>query len=509
MSTKINVRSPYYLNYSEPVKPLPLFTCAYANPQNTNVDESGTITLPTLDFGQIAGYTSTAADFSDGTFAEVSSDTSRTITLTITVPEGFSNANEAIQCDVTATQPLKPVSCAAVVTGSVITPQTLDSGGDSVTLDYSSSFTGTSTDFTDILTVTNTIALDVSHNQADEEITITSKVSPGTYAVYIERIDNSTGCNGKSRVTVTVNAAAVTFDCTTANLLGGAIAADGTLTTPLAVGTITATKETSGGASVTSVAANSSGAAISKTLFYDITVPSGFSNSGNTVECSKTYTQNSTAVTPTFACGDIDFDDQAILVDGNVTAGVAKWHQAPLGTSDPNYFLTITGFNPTSFDQVTSLTRRDVDYTVTVPPGFTNSGNSLTCSERVKQPAADIPIDPCAGKINSFYVGQSVLSSTGLYPGDWRTFNFKNFAHNHWEVKSEVSDYANLAGTTLCNAVGGIYGGPNGTFFFINKIRKASSSTQQEYIAFFGSNNIINSVYLKDWNTNQIRKISG
>jgi len=326
--------------------------------------------------------------------------------------------------------------------------------------------------------------------------------------MFVNRIDNVTGCNARANIQVTVSASTVTFDCTTANLLGGAIAADGTLTTPLAVGEITATKETSGGASVTSVAANSSGAAITKTLFYDITVPAGFNNTGSTVECSKEYTQNSTAVTPTFSCNDIDFDDQAILVDGNVTAGVAKWHQAPQGKSDPDYYLTITDFTPTTFPVVQSLTRRDVDFTITVPSGFTNSGSSLTCSERVKQPASDIPINPCSLKTNTFYVGVNIVNGFAKYNYD--VFEEKNLNSVFWEVKAAVSDYSSLAGETICSASSNsLYTARNGSFVYINKSQRPSNSNQQEYVIVFGSNNIINSVYLKDWNTKQVRKIAG
>ncbi len=506
MSTKINVRSPFYLSYAEPVKPLPLFSCTYANPQNTTIDESGAISLPTLDFGEIQGFTSTAADFSNNSFAEVSSDTVRTITLTILVPEGFSNTGDAIQCDVTATQPLKPASCPTVVSATDLPNQTIASGGASITLDYSSYFSGTTTSFTDV--TNNPFELDRSLNTSSTEITITSKNLPGVYYMFVNRIDNVTGCNARANIQVTVSASTVTFDCTTANLLGGAIAADGTLTTPLAVGEITATKETSGGASVTSVAANSSGAAITKTLFYDITVPAGFNNTGSTVECSKEYTQNSTAVTPTFSCNDVDFDDQAILVDGNVTAGVAKWHQAPQGKSDPDYYLTITDFTPTTFPVVQSLTRRDVDYTITVPSGFTNSGSSLTCSERVKQPASDIPINPCSLKTNTFYVGINTVNGFAKYNYD--VFEEKNLNAVFWEVKAAVSDYSSLEGETICNASSNsLYTAHNGGFVYINKSQRPSDSNQQEYVIVFGSNNIINSVYLKDWNTKQVRKIAG
>jgi len=326
MSTKINVRSPYYLSYSEPPEPLPVFNCSYANAVNFSIDESGTISLPTLDYGAIESYTSDAADFSNGTFDEVISDTLRTLKLTIIAPEGFSNQGDGIICEVTATQPLKPVDCPTVVSPSGSIPsQALNTGGSSVTIDYSSYFTGTTSNFTDYLINNNGSYLDVSINSTDEEITITSKSTAGVFTIQLERIDNFTSCSAKQIISTTLTSLA-TFNCTTANLLGGAIAADGSLTTPSSIGTITATKETSGGASVTSIAANNTGSDISVTLYYDVLVPAGYSNTGSTIECNVTYTQRSNIITPTFTCSDVDLDDQAILVDGNVTAGVAKYY---------------------------------------------------------------------------------------------------------------------------------------------------------------------------------------
>jgi hypothetical protein len=166
--------------------------------------------------------------------------------------------------------------------------------------------------------------------------------------------------------------------------------------------------------------------------------------------------------------------------------------------------LTITEFTPTTFPVVNSLTRRDVDYTVTVPPGFTNSGNSLTCSERVKQPASDIPINPCDSKTNIFYVGINVVN--GFAKHSYDVFQEKNLNAVFWKVKAAVSDYSALAGEQICNASSNtIYDARSGGFTYINKTQRPSDSNQQEYVLVFGSNFIINSVYLKDWNTKQIR----
>jgi len=500
MSTKINVRSPYYLSYSEPPEPLPTFDCGYANPVNFSIDESGAISLPSLDYGAIQSYTSTASDFSNGTFDEVSSDTLRTVKLTIIAPEGFDNQGDGIICEVTATQPLKPVDCPTVVSASGSIPsQALNTGGQSVTIDYSSYFTGTTSDFTDYIINSNGSYLDVSLNTTDEEVTITSKVTAGVFSIQIERIDNTTGCNAKQTISTTLTSLA-TFNCTTANLLGGAIAADGTLTTPSSIGTVTATKETSGGASVTSIAANNTGSDISVTLYYDVLVPSGYSNSGSTIECNVTYTQKSNIVTPTFTCSDVDLDDQAILVDGNVTAGVAKYY-GPNGRE----YLTIQSFTPTTFPQVSEITRRDVTYTVEVPSGFTNTGSTIDCVESIKQPAADIPVaGPCDNKTETWYVG----ANTG---DNYTTFDKKNIAATKFLAKAEDVQAPNGAweGKTLC-VNGSVAQIPNGNHTYIRKTAGSlylQQVTQFEYVLVFGSANAIKAVYLKDWNTKQLRRL--
>lgn len=500
MSTKINVRSPYYLSYSEPPEPLPVFNCSYANAVNFSVDESGTISLPTLDYGAIESYTSDAADFSNGTFNEVSSDTLRTVKLTILAPTGFSNEGDGIICEVTATQPLKPVDCPTVVSPSGSIPsQALNTGGSSVTIDYSSYFTGTTSDFTDYLINNNGSYLDVSINRTDEEITVTSKSTAGVFTIQLERIDNFTSCSAKQTISTTLTSLA-TFNCTTANLLGGAIAADGSLTTPSSIGTITATKETSGGASVTSIAANNTGSDISVTLYYDVLVPAGYSNTGSTIECNVTYTQRSNIITPTFTCSDVDLDDQAILVDGNVTAGVAKYY-GPNGRE----YLTIESFTPTNFPQVSEITRRDVTYTIEVPSGFTNTGSTIDCEERIKQPAADIPVaGPCDNKNELWYVG--------VNNGDnYTTFNNKNIAAVTFPVNTQdvTAPDGSWEGKTLCYN-GSVINVPNGNHTYIRKTKGslyAQQTGQFEYVLVFGSANTIKAVYLKDWNTRQLRRL--
>ena len=89
MSTKINIRSPYFLAYTEPSIPTPVFDCFIANPRNFTINQQGIITLPSLDFGVI---TAQNAD----KYATVTSPTSRTLAITIQIPTGFSNTDTCL-----------------------------------------------------------------------------------------------------------------------------------------------------------------------------------------------------------------------------------------------------------------------------------------------------------------------------------------------------------------------------------------------------------------------------
>ena len=141
MSTKINVRSPFYLKYGEPALPAVALDCATINLQGFAVDQFGNVTLPDSDYGTIASYTSSAGDFTDGRFATVGSDTSRTVTFSISIPPNFSNAGDTtIDCDATATQPQYVCTGGVTLNGS-IPNQSIDTDGDIATIDLSSYFT--------------------------------------------------------------------------------------------------------------------------------------------------------------------------------------------------------------------------------------------------------------------------------------------------------------------------------------------------------------------------------
>ena len=372
MSTKINVRSPFYLKFSEPALPSVDLDCATINLQNLSVDEFGNVTLPTTDYGEIISYTSTAGDFADGKFAAVvGTTTSRTITFTISIPPNFANSGDGtINCNATATQPAK--ACTGGITNNGSIPnQSLNTGGNSVSIDLSSYFTGTVSAY--IITNNN---LDFFETSLDTNtLTIYSKVKAGVKKLLVEATSaNTANCNSTQTIQITTTATTA-WTSADAYLSGGSISQAGVIVKPTVNGTITAIKDSSGGSTITSYPANSTGSDRNVTLFFNVTVPTGYSNTGSTVEVSKTFSQP-TAALPLFTCSIASLTNQAVYSSGSIVKGIADKG-------------TITGFSPIDFDSVTSDAPRTVAYTITPPgSGYSNSGGSdISCNVTMTQPA--------------------------------------------------------------------------------------------------------------------------
>jgi len=457
--TKINARSPYYLSFSTPTEPIVAFDCNTADAQGFVVDQEGVITLPALAYGTIHSFTSSDAGFSDGKYATVTTDTLRTVTLTIAIPTGFSNSG-FIDCDVTFTQPKKETtgstpSCSdGPTTNGSIPNQSLNSAGNTASITLSSYFTqGT-------LAISEYVAINyhkgfVGMSISGSTLTLTSGNTGGTRTVYVRASDSGTNtCTAIQSIQVTITVPNA-LGCTassgvdSANLQGGAIAQDGTITNPEVIGTITAIKETSGGATVTSVAANTNTSAISKTLFFDITVPTGYSNATATIECSKTFSQAGTGL-EAFTCNDLVLTEQGVYTDGSIKQG-----KTTAGT--------ITGFSPTSFPVVSVDTSRSIDFTITPPAsGYSNSGGSdITCSTTVTQPA-QVPV--CG--TNSFYIGQDLRVSAVT---DFCEHPFAGFNDGANQlIKSTATDLLGAVNKTVCytNSAGDATAPYNGGDFY-------------------------------------------
>lgn len=507
MSTKINARSPFFINYAEPEVPLVELTCSLINASGFAVGVEGDITMPDVDYGTILSITSTDSDYANGKWAVVATETSRTMTLRVFVTDGFSNTGNYVDCDVTAQQVVADCINRITLTNP-ITDKTISVFGNSTTITLSNHFSISEGSLAYRFGGNSYADLDLS--LVANVVTVSSKSTAGVFSVVVvaSSSTDSTTCEVAETFDVTVNNAGV-FNCTTADLRGGDISKTGVLTKPNVVGVITATKETSGGSAVTSVAANNTNDPINKTLYYDITVPIGYSNEGSTIECSKEYSQESNVTLPTLECSNIDFDDQAILLSGAVIPGTLEDHRF-----SPSKEITDFNFSPKTFPTVTTNTDRDVTFTFTVPSGYSNTGATLNCVYEIEQPATvAAPVDTCASKIYKYYVG--ITNNAGSWDEYKNNFNLTVANRTSTVVFSEINNLYNLKGTTFCQ-----YSGydtipsivPNGNFTAIWVAYISSrgvSTTYQpvEYIIRFGSNNQVNEMWRKNYDSNTVTQI--
>ena len=112
-------------------------------------------------------------------------------------------------------------------------------------------------------------------------------------------------------------------------------------------------------------------------MFFDITVPSGYSNASATVECSATFSQPGTSA-PTFTCDLANLTGQSISTNGSVNAGTSA-----LGTVQ-------TPASGTQFAEVSTQTSRTITFPVIIPSGYDGANGTATinCDRNLIQPPA-------------------------------------------------------------------------------------------------------------------------
>ncbi len=387
MSTKINVRSPFYLHLIEPSPPLPDFDCTVAGLGGFAVDSQGIITLPTANVGVIDSISSDDGDFANNKFATETTATSRTIKVSLIIPPALYTNSDSVyfECPVTATQPAlitsqpapsdPPVTCSGGPTNSGSIPsQSIAVGGAAVSIDLAGFFANETT-----YLVSNLNQTIVTTALSGSTLTLSPNVTAGSTTVYAIARDGSypTSCETTQSISVTITDTTQAFTCSYPSnpaLQGGEISQAGAITKPSSIGSVGTIRATSSGPAITSVAANNTASAIPHTLFFDITVPGGFSNSG-IVECSASFSQPGT--TPkAFTCDIASLTGQAIARNGAIF----------LGTAAQGTVKSFTPPNPTFLD-VDTDTPRTVVYQVEIPSGFANAGTNHNCTVSLMQPA--------------------------------------------------------------------------------------------------------------------------
>ena len=477
MSTKLNTRSPFYLNLVEPTAPEPEFICAVANVKNLSINQQGQINTPDLDYGTLETITSSDSDFSNNKFPTESSATNRVLVLRILIPVGYSNVSSGfIDCTFTVTQPAyvtsgsTPSCSGGPTTNGSISAKTIDGGGSFETINLSSFFTAGATAIT-AFTIYNPKPSLVNASISGTTLTVSSNNIGGATNVQVSASDDANNtCTATQTVTVTVNAGSnpVAFDCSFKAFSGGSISQAGVIVKPNSVATVGNIKSSSGGSTITSYSANTTGSDRTVTLYFDLTAPAGFSNVGSTVECEADFVQPSSSTT-TFICDTAGLYGQQISSKGQISIG-----EATEGT--------ISSFDPLEFAVVDTPTTRTVIFTITIPSGYTNSG-TINCPANITQPAT-LPL--CGS--NSFKI-----SGPKERPGDFCGGLFSVTK----SITSTVSGVTTNLGAQICDN-NSPFNGNNFYYAVSSNSTSVGPGTGSFYIWQIDSNGIVTDVLIRN-----------
>jgi len=424
---KINTRSPFYVSFGEPVQQAVTFDCGIAkgNEFEFQITERGELILTDLAQGTIESISSTDSDFANDKFPDESVDTNRTITLRIAIPSGFTNSSDGFfNCDVDAVQPAFNAGTTCTVNTTLngtIADQTLTTkGGTSSAIDLSTKFTEGSYPilgyrvFNGISNLVSTTAISATGGKS-QSIQFTAQENCGSGKVHIYALDRLTAtdgtgsCTAHQPVNITVNGCSDNFDCTLANLQGGAVAQNGEITMPTASSTIPATGSVStnsdgsspiAGSQPFSTSANGGGAAQNVTLYFKVLIPSGYANTGDGSQyiwCGKTFEQQAASTLPTWTCDTLNHTGYAITSRGSIIAGTVQNG-------------VVKSFTPNSFETVLTDTTKTVTFILTSRangdgPDHSNPSADISCAKNIVMPAYTPVCGTFAAYITQPFIG--------------------------------------------------------------------------------------------------------
>ena len=486
MSTKINVRSPYFLRFTEPVQEYGIFICDTAKLRNFSVDSNGVINNPNISKGTILDQSVYSFNANNG-----ATSIPRSVTYTIAIPSNYTNSGDStIDCVQTFDQPSQVVSpsCPAF-SGTVqnffnITPSSEQ------LIDVDFYFTAG----------TESIArYEVSRISGSGSVTA---VISGTGSSTICRIQSSTPCvsavfqlkaiNTSGDCTTVSNSfsfntsGCVDFDCDNADIdeTTGRIEKNGTVhKSTWGLGGLQLNKLLYGSTDITTslnVGDNNTGSDRNIVLTYRFNIPIGYTNSG-TFDCDVTYLQPATATLPPFTCADAGITGAFISDSGNIAA-------PDLALGD------LISWTPQSFNEVLLDTPRTVTFTIEPPAtGFSNSGGAnITCDVDLNQPAKQANCGTVTVFISQGYNSVEDICS-------------ERAAGNFWQTSNQVSTNASTAsaaryqiGTRMCYGDTPVFGG--GKWYVITTTQTIGDATYQFYAIQIDSFGIVQSSQI--WNCN-------
>ena len=446
MSTKINVRSPFFLSLTEPVQTFGVFTCTTAGLTNFGVQSSGLINNPNINKGTILDQSAYSFPANNGTTV-----IPRSVIYTIVIPANYTNSSDyTIDCEQTFNQPFQSTTASCPTVNSQpsnlvdITPsaaQVIDvdtlftQGTESIASYEVIRISGSGTISAVISgTGTNVICTMKSDNTCVEgQFRFKAINTSGSCFVLTDAFSfNTSGCTA--------------FDCTVPNINAseGGIDQDGTVHKSPYLQGLSLNSLLYGSTNITTslnVGANNTGSDRDIILTYRFNIPTGYTNSG-TFDCDVTYSQPAVASLPTFGCGDAQIEVPFVSDQGSISNPIAA---VKVGT--------YVSHTPAGFNTVATDTPRTISFTITPPAtGWTNSGGSAIgpCDVFPTQPA----LTPTVGT-TTLWISRSFNSlasicveySSGVNPATF--IEARTTATSFSSIPSDIGQIITAAGSLV------------------------------------------------------------
>ena len=435
MSTKINARSPFFIESTEPTVSLGIFDCTTANLLNFAVSSAGDITEPSILKGTIIDRTATS--FAANTSG---SAISRSVTYTIQIPTGYSNTSDGtLACVKTVDQPTQTPAedppqnpnCPTFA-GTIPTITNLTS----TTVNLATYFTAGSGATISGYSVQNYGAAAISTSVSGNTLTISTGSNCAATTLRVTAFNSADSCTAVSNTFSVSSACTEALDCSDVNLIGGAISATGVISNPSYSIAHLDHIEDSGNNTITSVPANNGASAIPVTLTFVFTVPAGYTNAGAELECTPPAFSQPTTASPlvNLECSDVTFSSAfTITPQGNIIAGTVSY----LGSTNVTPINITTEGGDYKYDVVASSTTRTISVTFRVlNTNWLNYNSSITCTLSLTQPPSQNACD----------------FATGDYAISDQSFNAANsFCDNNavWSILKQVNGTPST-GNTVC-----------------------------------------------------------
>lgn len=399
--TKINARSPFYIEAVEPTVSLGAYDCTTANLLDFRVESDGTIKNPSILKGTILSRDT------DSFPANTSgSSISRTVNYTLLIPAEYTNADDATYiCPQTYSQPSQtaqedPVqndNC-PTFSGPISNITDLDETGTAVSLStyFSEGADATITKYNIIQSGGLGITYTLSGSGVNQTITFATDLTCLETSITIEAKNSADACVARSNTfTISGECPTVALTCTTDDatndaiaLTGGGLSGDGTISRPSFSNALRIKRiEDENDVDVTSgYSANTTQNDRDVTLTFVFDIPDHYSNSGE-IECDKTFTQRpENLLKNNLGCDDdrLIFEGFRIADTGDIIVGESKVIYDGIEAS---FTANTKGVGSGStFPVVYSPTDRDIGVDITIPSGYLGQGNTLSCTISRQQP---------------------------------------------------------------------------------------------------------------------------